>query len=68
VVQASECCIIRVAIAAVLGWLIAVALLWQKGILTVLLLSPFAGSAAAIAAILLFWLVSLFVPCRPSAR
>ena len=66
--QASECCIIRIAIAAVLGWFIAVALLWHQGLLTVLLLSPFAGSAAAIAAILLFWVVSMFVPCAPNAR
>ncbi|MDP4021950.1 hypothetical protein Q8W71_04870 [Methylobacterium sp. NEAU 140] len=63
--QASECCIIRVAIASILGGIAAFAVLWQHSAVAALLLSPFFGSAAAIAAITLFWFVSLFVPCQP---
>lgn len=66
--QASECCIIRVAVAGILGWFIAVALLWQKSALAALVVSPFVGSASATAAIFLFWLVSQFVPCVPNTR
>ena len=66
--QASECCIIRVAIAGILGWLVAVALLWQQSAVAALVISPFVGSAAATAAIVLFWLVSQFVPCVPNTR
>lgn len=66
--QASECCIIRVAIAGILGWLTAMMLLWQQNVLAALFVSPLVGSAAAIAAMILFWVVSQFVPCLPSAR
>lgn len=65
--QASECCIIRVAIAASLGFLIAISLMWEHGVLAALLISPLFGSAAAIAAMTLFWFVSLFVSCEPIA-
>lgn len=63
--QPSECCIVRIVIAANLGWLIALALMWKHSVLAALLVSPFAGTAAAIAAMALFWFVSLFVPCVP---
>lgn len=63
--QASECCIIRVAIAASLGWLIAITLMWKHGVLAALIVSPLFGTAAAIAAMTLFWFVSLFVSCEP---
>ena len=65
--QASECCIVRVAIAASLGWLIAMTLMWKHGVLAALVVSPFFGTAAAIAAMTLFWFVSLFVSCEPMA-
>lgn len=65
--QASECCIIRASIAAILGWLIAVSLMWKHSTLAALMLGPFFGSGAAIAAVALFWFVSVFVPCpRPT--
>ena len=67
VMQASECCIIRVAIAASLGWLIAITLMWKHSVLVALVISPFFGTAAAIAAMTLFWFVSLFVSCEPMA-
>ena len=63
--QASECCIIRVSIAASLGWLIAITLMWKHGVLAALIVSPLFGTAAAIAAMTLFWFVSLFVSCEP---
>ena len=63
--QASECCIIRVSIAASLGWLIAITLMWKHGVLAALIVSPLFGTAAAIAAKTLFWFVSLFVSCEP---
>ena len=66
--QPSECCIVRIAIAANLGWLIALTLMWKHGILAALLVSPFWGTAAAMAAMMLFWFVSLFVPCSPTDR
>lgn len=66
--QASECCIVRIVIAANLGWLIALALMWKHSILAALLLSPLFGTVAAIAAMTLFWFVSLFVPCVPRER
>jgi hypothetical protein len=66
--QPSECCIVRIAIAANLGWLIALTLMWKHGILAALLVSPFWGTAAAMAAMMLFWFVSLFVPCSPADR
>jgi hypothetical protein len=65
VVQASECCIIRVSIASILGWLVALTLMWKHSVLTALLVSPLFGTAAAIAAMTLFWFVSLFVSCEP---
>ena len=65
--QPSECCIVRIAIAANLGWLVALTLMWKHGILAALLISPFFGTAAAIAAMMLFWFVSMFVPCVPTA-
>ncbi|CAA2158310.1 hypothetical protein MBRA_03599 [Methylobacterium brachiatum] len=66
--QASECCIFRVTIAASLGWLIALAMMWKHGVLAALIVSPLFGTAAAVAAMTLFWFVSLFVPCEPRAQ
>lgn len=66
--QAFECRIIRVAIAAALGGVITSLLLLNHGVLVAAALSPLAGSAAAMSVITLFWLVSLFVPCTPMAR
>lgn len=63
--QASECCIFRVTIAASLGWLIALALMWKHSVLAALIVSPLVGTGAAIAAMTLFWLASLFVSCEP---
>ena len=63
--QASECCTVRVAIASSLGWLIAMTLMWKHGVLAALVVSPLFGTAAAIAAMTLFWFVSLFVSCEP---
>jgi hypothetical protein len=66
--QAFECRIIRVAIAAALGSAITFLLLLNHGVLVAAALSPLAGSAAAMSAITLFWFVSLFVPRKPMAR
>ncbi|MGU3538456.1 hypothetical protein [Methylobacterium sp. A54F] len=66
--QASECCIIRVSIAAILGALVAFALLLKHGFVFAMMLTPLAGSSAAVGAIALFWLVSLVIPCPPSAE
>ena len=63
--QASECCIVRVAISASLGWLIAITLMWKHSVLVALVVSPLFGTAAAIAAMTLFWFVSLFVSSEP---
>lgn len=65
--QASECCIIRASMAAVIGGFIAIALLLKHGALIAVMVSPFAGSATAVAAVALFWFVSLFIPCEPKA-
>lgn len=65
--QASECCIIRVAIAGSLGWLIAMTLMLKHGMLAALVVSPLFGTATAIAAMTLFWFVSLFVSSEPMA-
>ena len=66
--QPSECCIIRASIAASLGAVLGFALLLNHGVLAAVTLSPFIGSATAVGAVVLFWFVSLFIPCVPDAR
>jgi hypothetical protein len=66
--QASECCIIRVSIAAIVGALVAFALLLKHGFVFAMMLTPIAGSSAALFAMALFWLVSLIIPCPPGAE
>ena len=66
--QPSECCIIRASIAAILGAVVAFALMLKHGLLVAMLFSPLIGSATAAGAVALFWFVSLFIPCGPGAR
>ena len=66
--QASECCIFRASMAAVIGGLITFALMLKHGALVAAVVSPFAGSATAVAAVALFWFVSLFIPAEPRGR
>lgn len=63
--QASECCIIRASIAAMLGGCVCFVLMLNHGVLTAIAVSPFAGSATAVGAVALFWTVSQFIPCEP---
>ena len=66
--QPSECCIIRASIAAVLGAVATFALALDHGLLVSILLSPVIGSTVATGAVVLFWFVSLFIPCASDAE
>ena len=66
--QPSECCIIRASIAAALGAILGIAVLLNHRVLVAVMLSPLIGSATAVGAVLLFWFVSLFIPCVPEAQ